>query len=78
MTTKIDGYVPTTFKDAGTGETFEGGKTHKFEPGAHANYTAAGKIGEAPATEKAAEKVTEKGADKGADKGGTADKGATA
>lgn len=73
MTTKIDGYVPKTFKDAGTGETFEGGKTHKFEPGAHANYTHAGKIGEQPVAEKAPEKA----ADKGADKGGATDKGGT-
>lgn len=50
------GYVPTTFSDAGTGETFEGGKSHLFEPGAHGNYKAAGLIGTAPATAKAAPK----------------------
>ena len=47
--TKISGYVPNSFRDAGTGEFFEGGKDHQFEPGAHANYVAGGKIGEKPA-----------------------------
>lgn len=69
--TKIAGYVPKTFKDAGTGETFEGGREHQFEPGVHANYVAAKKIGDKPAAEKAAEK----GPEKGADKGGASDKG---
>ena len=45
----VSGYVPRTFSDAGTGETFEGGKSHSFAPGAHANYKAAGLIGEPPA-----------------------------
>jgi hypothetical protein len=45
MMSKKSGYVPTTFTDAGTGETFEGGKDHGFEPGALANYEAAGLIG---------------------------------
>jgi hypothetical protein len=49
----VSGYVPKTFKDAGTGETFEGGKTHQFTPGAHANYLAAKKIGEATKAGKA-------------------------
>lgn len=48
---KIEGYVPKTFKDEGTGETFEGEKTHKFSPGAHANYKHAGLIGEEPKQE---------------------------
>jgi hypothetical protein len=48
MSTK-EGYVPKTFTDSGTGETFEGGATHRFEPGAHANYAAAGLFGDAPA-----------------------------
>ncbi len=48
MSAKISGYVPKTFSDAGTGETFEGGRSHNFEPGAHANYLAAGKIGDEP------------------------------
>jgi hypothetical protein len=47
MSTK-EGYVPKTFTDSGTGETFEGGATHRFEPGAHANYAAAGLFGDAP------------------------------
>ena len=51
---KIDGYVPKTFKDEGTGETFEGEKTHKFSPGAHANYKHAGLIGEKPEAKAAA------------------------
>ena len=33
-----------TFNDAGTGETFEGGKSHEFEAGALANYVAAGLV----------------------------------
>lgn len=56
MTAKISGYVPKTFKDAGTEEVFEGGKEHQFEPGAHRNYTAAGLIGEKPAAAKATDK----------------------
>jgi hypothetical protein len=52
MSDKIKGYVPKTFKDSGTGERFEGGKEHSFEPGAHANYLAAGKIGEKPTSGK--------------------------
>ncbi len=42
------GYVPKTFRDAGTEQTFEGGQEHSFEPGAYANYEAAGLIGTAP------------------------------
>jgi hypothetical protein len=48
MSGKIKGYVPKTFKDSGTEERFEGGKEHEFEPGAYANYLAAGKIGDKP------------------------------
>lgn len=48
---KKSGYVPTTFKDAGTGETFEGGKDHSFDPGAYANYEAAGLIGKPDAAQ---------------------------
>ena len=55
--TKKRGFVPTSFRDRGTGEFFEGGKEHDFEPGAHANYVAAGKIGEKPAA-KADDKPT--------------------
>jgi hypothetical protein len=49
MAAKVKGFVPKTFNDAGTGQTFEGGKEHEFEAGVHANYLAAGLIGEAPA-----------------------------
>jgi hypothetical protein len=42
---KKTGYVPKTFRDAGTEEVFEGGKDHSFEAGAFANYEAAGLIG---------------------------------
>jgi hypothetical protein len=38
------GYAFRTFRDAGTEETFEGGKDHDFEPGAFANYKAAGLV----------------------------------
>jgi hypothetical protein len=48
MMSKKSGHVPATFNDIGTGETFEGGKEHSFEAGAHANYLAAGLI-EVPA-----------------------------
>lgn len=43
------GFVPKTFKDAGTGEIFEGGKEHPFTPGAHLNYRKAGLITDGPA-----------------------------
>lgn len=46
---KKKGYVPATFRDAGTDETFEGGKEHLFEAGAYANYLAGGLIADAPA-----------------------------
>jgi hypothetical protein len=46
---KKKGFVPTRFKDAGTGEIFEGGKEHSFDPGAYQNYLAAGLIGDRPA-----------------------------
>jgi hypothetical protein len=52
MSDKIKGYVPKAFRDSGTGERFEGGREHEFEPGAHANYTAAGKIKDKPRAEK--------------------------
>jgi len=42
---KKKGHALKTFTDAGTGETFEGGKEHEFEAGALANYEAAGLIG---------------------------------
>jgi hypothetical protein len=51
---KIEGYVPSTFTDAGTGETFEGGKKHKFTAGAHRNYSFAGLIGEESEAERKA------------------------
>lgn len=57
---KTDGYVPKTFKDEGTGETFEGEKTHKFSPGALANYKHAGLIGEKPDTKAAATSTSPK------------------
>lgn len=44
MNEKKTGWVPKTFKDAGTGEIFEGGKEHSFEPGAFANYVAGKKV----------------------------------
>lgn len=53
-TTKKAGYVPKTFKDAGTGEEFEGGKEHDFEAGAYVNYKAAGLIGDRPSSKAAA------------------------
>lgn len=43
MTTR-KGRALRTFSDAGTGETFEGGKDHTFEAGAYANYRAAGLV----------------------------------
>lgn len=55
MTDKIKGFVPATFNDAGTGETFEGGKEHPFEAGAHGNYLAAGLIAVEPVKPVAAE-----------------------
>lgn len=48
MAAKVKAYVPRTFNDAGTGETFAGGREHPFDPGALANYRAAGLIGVAP------------------------------
>lgn len=51
MTTK-KGFALRTFKDAGTGQRYEGGKEHEFEPGALANYKAAGLVGDKPAPEK--------------------------
>lgn len=54
MSDKVKGWVPRTFRDSGTGETFEGGKEHDFEPGALANYIAAKKaLKEKPKPEKA-------------------------
>lgn len=53
MSTKKTGYVPTTFKDSGTGEEFEGGKEHEFKPGAYDNYKHAGLIGEKPSAKAA-------------------------
>lgn len=50
MSATKKGYALKTFKDAGTGEEFEGGKEHDFAPGAHLNYEAAGLIGEKPTT----------------------------
>jgi hypothetical protein len=50
---KKSGYVPTTFRDAGTKEIFEGGTEHSFEAGAHANYEAAGLIGKPETPSKA-------------------------
>ncbi len=48
MSTLKTGYVPTTFRDAGTEKVFEGGKTHSFTEGEHLNFVAAGLIGEKP------------------------------
>ena len=48
------GFAPKTFKDAGTGEIFEGGKEHPFTPGAHLNYRKAGLITDGPKAEAAA------------------------
>jgi hypothetical protein len=56
MSTKKTGYVPTTFTDAGTETTYEGGKEHDFEPGAYANYKHAGLIGEKPSAKAASDK----------------------
>lgn len=52
--TKKTGFVPTTFRDAGTEETFEGGKEHSFDAGAYENYKAAGLIGKPEKAETAA------------------------
>jgi hypothetical protein len=60
MSDKIKGYVPKTFKDSGTQETFEGGKEHEFEPGAYANYVAARKVLKEKPKAAAAEKVDTK------------------
>ncbi len=54
MSEKIKAFVPKTFNDAGTGQTFEGGKEHSFEAGAHGNYQAAGLIVDAPVKDVAA------------------------
>lgn len=54
MTTKKKGFVPTTFRDAGTEQVFEGGQEHEFEPGAFENYKAAGLIGDKPDAKAAA------------------------
>ncbi len=48
MSTTKTGYVPTTFRDAGTEKEYEGGKTHPFTEGEYINYEAAGLIGEKP------------------------------
>ncbi|WP_313534397.1 hypothetical protein [Sphingomonas sp.] len=45
---KIKGYVPKTFNDAGTEKEYVGGKEHDFTEGEHANFKAAGLIGEKP------------------------------
>jgi hypothetical protein len=52
--TKKSGFVPKTFRDAGTGQEFEGGKSHLFETGAHDNYKTAGLITDPPAAKKTA------------------------
>lgn len=44
MSKNISGYVPRTFRDAGTQEVFEGGRNHDFEPGAYRNYAAGKKV----------------------------------
>lgn len=56
---KKNGYVPNTFHDAGTGEEFQGGKEHPFEPGAYENYRAGGLITDGPTAK--AESKTEGG-----------------
>lgn len=38
------GFALKTFNDAGTGQTFEGGKVHEFEPGAWRNYAHCGLV----------------------------------
>ncbi len=43
MSTK-KGRALQTFSDAGTGETFAGGKDHTFEAGAFANYEVSGLV----------------------------------
>ncbi|WP_084581786.1 hypothetical protein [Sphingomonas azotifigens] len=40
------GYVPTTFKDAGTEKEYAGGKEHDFTHGEYDNFKAAGLIGD--------------------------------
>lgn len=57
------GFVPTTFNDVGTGQSFEGGKEHVFDAGAFDNYSAAGLIGEAPAKAEAPETPAKSGKD---------------
>lgn len=59
MSNTKKGYALRSFKDAGTGQRFEGEKEHDFEPGAYANYEAAGLIGEKPTA--AGKATSEKG-----------------
>lgn len=47
------GYVPSTFKDAGTEKTYAGGKEHDFTNGEYDNFKAAGLIGPKPDTAEA-------------------------
>lgn len=52
MSAKKKGFVPKTFRDAGTEQEFEGGIVHHdIEAGAFANYKAAGKMREPTAEE---------------------------
>lgn len=67
--TKKTGHVPSTFTDAGTGETFEGGKDHLIETGAYANYEAAGLVhAPAPKAQAAPARAARKSRSKAASK----------
>jgi hypothetical protein len=44
MSKKIEGFAPTKFSDAGTGEHFAAGKIHSFDEGQFLNYENAGLV----------------------------------
>lgn len=54
------GFVPKSFRDAGTGDFYEGGKEHPFTPGEHANFLASGLITEKAETAKSDSKTDQK------------------
>ena len=56
MSDKVKGFVPKTFSDSGTKQSFEGGRVHHdVGAGAFANYKAAGKMREPTDEELAAD-----------------------
>jgi hypothetical protein len=65
LSTTKKGFALRTFKDAGTGKEFEGGKSHDFEPGEYANFEASGLVcapDKAPKAEPAVKPEPAKGA----------------